>query len=93
MRWGYFENALGYVHPDKNKPHEITKIREGLRITGFDDVSPPAIVDDGKATQVIQWEYLYEDRQVVKTVVDRQTWSWDPELETWWLTSGVPDFK
>lgn len=93
LRWGYFENALGYLHPDQRKPGEEPKIIEGLRLTGYDVVSPPAIIGEGKATQVVQWEYLYEDRQVVKDVIDRQTWSWDPELKSWWLTSGMPDFK
>lgn len=96
MRWGhlgYFENAMGYLHPDTNKSEEAKKIKEGLRITGFDDVSPPAIVGEGKATQVVMWEYLYDDRQVVKKVLDRQSWEWDPELKTWWLTSGLPAFE
>ena len=29
--------------------------------------------------------------QAERTVVDQQTWRYDPDKHQWWLTSGLPD--
>jgi len=102
LRWGYFENAYAFVDPDQRENTSMPPSLTGLRLTGYDVVQPPGVQkkndddeDDGAAiaTQIVQIEYLYEDRQVVKSLIDRQIWRWDAEKKTWWLTSGLPAFE
>jgi hypothetical protein len=106
LRWGYFETAYGYVHPDQRKGKDLPEMYKNLRLTGYDVVQPPLVTGEeprtakGKgrkepteATQVVAIEYLHEDRQVIKTLTDRQIWRYDPKLESWWLDSGLPKFK
>lgn len=93
LRWGYYETAFGYLHPDLRKDKPMPESLTDLRLTGYDVVQPPLVQEDDTATQIVNIDYLYEDRQVVKQLTDRQTWKWDPTLKSWWLKSGLPDFK
>lgn len=93
MRWGYYETALGYLHPDQRKGRTVPTELKGVRLTGYDVVQPPLMQEDNTATQIVEIEYLHEDRQVVKHVTDRQTWRWDDKLKSWWLQSGLPKLE
>lgn len=92
LRWGYYETAYGFVHPDLRKNKPLPPLFNGLRLTGYDVVQPPTLQDKDSATQIVAIEYLYEDRQVVKRLSDRQLWRWDEKLDSWWLQSGLPTF-
>lgn len=93
IRWGYYETAFGYLHPDLRKNRPPPEGLKDLRLTGYDVVQPPTLQDQDTATQVVNIEYVYEDRQVVKRIGDRQVWVWDEGLESWWLKSGLPSFQ
>jgi hypothetical protein len=93
LRWGYYETAFGYLHPDLRKGMTVPENLKDLRVTGYDVVQPPTLQDEGTATQIVSIDYLYEDRQVVKRVTDRQVWKWDEALDSWWLKSGLPNFQ
>lgn len=93
IRWGYYETAFGYLHPDLRKDKPVPERLKDLRLTGYDVVQPPTMQDEDTAIQVVNIDYLYEDRQVVKRVSDRQVWKWDDELDSWWLKSGLPAFQ
>jgi hypothetical protein len=94
LRWGYHETAFGYLPPDVRKGKEPPPVLKSVRVTGYEVVQPSTL--SGKfeeATQVVAIDYVHEDRQVVKQVTDRQLWRYDPKLDTWWLSSGLPRFE
>ena len=93
LRWGYYETAYGFVHPDLRQDKPLPAVLVGLRLTGYDVVQPPTIQGEETAIQIVTIDYLYEDRQVVKQLTDRQLGRWDEKLEAWRLHSGLPDFK
>jgi hypothetical protein len=92
LRWGYYETALGFLHPDQRKSGELPEAFAELRVTGYDVTQPPVVQADDSATQVVVIDYLFEDAQVVKQLTDRQVWRWDAVTNTWWLDSGLPRF-
>lgn len=93
LRWGYYETAFGYLHPDLRKGMTVPEGLKDLRLTGYDVVQPPTMQDEATATQIVNIDYLFQDRQVVKQLTDRQVWKWDDALDSWWLRSGLPSFK
>jgi len=93
IRWGYYETAFGYLHPDLRKDKGLPEGLGNLRVTGYDVVQPPHIQDEETAAQIVNIEYVFEDRQVVKRLTDRQIWKWDDEQDSWWLMSGLPAFQ
>lgn len=92
LRWGYYDTAFGYVHPDQRRNQSLPEVFADLRVTGYDVAQPPVILDDDSANQVVVIDYLYEDTQIVKRLTDRQQWRWDDQIGTWWLHSGIPAF-
>ncbi len=93
LRWGYYETAYNFLHPDLRKDKPPEDLFSGLRVTGYDVVQPLMMQDRENAIQVVVIDYLHEDRQVVKRLTDRQLWRWDDKLKSWQLQSGLPKFK
>jgi len=91
LRWAYYDTAWGFIHPDKRgtMPDGL----DNVRVTGYEVVQPPLRSSEDKATQVVRIEYLFRDRQSIRTLTDRQDWRFEPEAETWWLHSEFPNFK
>jgi hypothetical protein len=90
IRWGYFDTAYSYVHPGKRQT--TPSYLENVRVTGYEVLQPPVVKDDTELEQVVRIEYVHEDTQRVRSLSDRQLWSYDMKTNTWWLQSGVPRF-
>ncbi len=93
LRWGYYETAVGYLHPEKRKVVDVPKALTNIRLTRYDVVQPPIKTSETERVQVVQIDYLHEDVQSVHSLSDRQTWRYEPEAKSWWLYSGLPAFK
>lgn len=93
LRWGYYETAIGYLHPEKRKVVEVPKALTNIRVTRYDVVQPPVPMGETERVQVVQIDYLHQDVQSVHSLTDRQTWRYEPESKSWWLYSGLPAFK
>ena len=93
LRWGYYETAIGYLHPDKRKVVDVPKELPNIRVTRYDVVQPPIPSGEDIAVQVVQIDYLHQDVQRMKSLSDRQEWRYDPAIKTWWLNSGLPVFN
>ena len=91
IRWGYFETAYSYVHPDKLK--EAPMALENIRVTSYDVRQAPLMLDEENAEQVVRIEYVQKDVQQVRTLSDRQLWRYEKDTGRWWLYSGIPRFK
>ena len=82
IRWGYYETAYGYVHPDRRQP--IPKSMDNVQVTSYEVVQPPVLLaDNAKAQQVVQVEYVLRDQQIVRKISDRQDWRFDETTATW----------
>lgn len=90
IRWGYFETAYGYVHPAKRGT--VPTYLENVRVTGYEVLQPPLMKDEKNSEQVVRIEYVHKDTQRVRSLSDRQLWSYDKGTDAWWLQSGVPLF-
>lgn len=90
IRWAYWDTAYGYIHPDKRKA--APEYLDNVRVTNYDVVQPPVMRSDEELEQVARIEYVHKDTQRVRTLSDRQIWSYDEESNAWWLQSGVPQF-
>ncbi|WP_089729886.1 hypothetical protein [Candidatus Thiosymbion oneisti] len=91
MRWGYFQTVYGYVHPDRRR--KIPQHIDNLRIIGYEVLEPPRMHDEESAEQLVRIEYVHEDVQRLRAVLDRQLWRYDKASGGWWLESGIPSFE
>lgn len=92
IRWGYFDAAFGFVHPDRREDPNAAALGN-IRVTGYDVIQPPVITPQNTAVQQVRIEYVLEDEQRLKSLIDRQDWHWDEDRTAWWLYSGLPQFS
>ena len=62
-------------------------------MTAYDVVRPPVMLDATTASQTARIQYVLEDRQRVRNLLDRQRWVYDPEVKAWWLDTPIPSFE
>lgn len=91
IRWGYFETAYSYVHPDERG--EIPNNLANVRVTGYEVLQAPLMTDEDSTEQVVRIEYVHRDVQRLRSLSDRQLWRYDKAKNSWWLHSGFPEFE
>ena len=95
LRWGDFQSAQQFVDPKVREAHPLSSLdlaRYGqVRVTGYDEGAGPVPDGENQVRQVVQISLVNVNTQSERTVVDRQSWRYDPEKKRWWLMSGLPD--
>ena len=95
IRWGDIDSAWRMVEPAYRESHPLSSIERGR----FDQYSVSGYYEQGRGetadgiVQVVQIALVNRHTQVEKVMVDQQNWRWDEATETWWLTSGLPDYR
>lgn len=91
IRWGLIEQAKRFLPPDA----EFSSVKPAgtLRVTHYEVIQGPSVLEEGKALQTAVIQYIFEESQVVKEIVDQQTWTYDPQVERWYLVSPLPSFQ
>ncbi len=53
------------------------------------------LLDDGRPLNQgkSQIDYLFRDRQVVRSIIDQQSWKYYPDTGNWVRTNLIPVFK
>jgi hypothetical protein len=95
LRWGDFQSALQFVDPEvraKHQPSALDLARyQQVRVTGYDEGAGAVPDGENRVRQVVQIGLVNLNTQAERTVIDRQSWRYDPQTKRWWLTSGLPD--
>ena len=95
LRWGDFQSAQQFVDPKVREAHPLRSLdlaRYGqVRVTGYDEGAGPVPDGENQVRQVVQISLVNVNTQSERTVVDRQSWRYDPDKKRWWLMSGLPD--
>jgi hypothetical protein len=92
IRWGSVEQAKAFQ--DSKQTQGVTaSIPKDLRVTQYEVVQGPAMVGPDRAVQTAIIQYVFEESQVVRELMDRQTWEYDADSERWFLVSPMPVFK
>jgi hypothetical protein len=92
IRWTSGQQAYQYLPPDhKDKDYKPTS--KNIRVTHYEVVQGPTMLGEDKAIQTAVIQYVLQDSQVLKELVDKQQWGYDEEEEVWHLYSPVPVFE
>ena len=95
IRWGKLANAEQFVDPTLREEHPLSPIELSrftqYRVTEYDDGQGPVATGENEAQQVVRIGVTNIHTQAERTIVDHQTWHYDPQGKHWWLTSGLPD--
>jgi hypothetical protein len=66
---------------------------EETRVTHYEVIQGPSLVEENRAIQTAIIQYVFVNSQVVREIVNQQTWEFDPESGNWYLISPLPTIK
>jgi hypothetical protein len=95
VRWSQWDVAAGNIAPEYLEEHPISRLDMDrlrlFRITRY-SVRSGSPFDGGMGyRQVVEIGMFNRNRAVERSLIDQQEWRYDPELERWFLHSGLPD--
>ena len=93
IRWAHYEDAFGYLKLAPGEEIEIPENIDNIRVTSYEVYIPPVKLDEKSAVQTVKIVYVFKDRQVLKTMTDKQYWAFDEEAGNWYRTNPIPPFK
>ncbi|MGH8078967.1 MAG: hypothetical protein ACREP7_00240 [Lysobacter sp.] len=96
IRWGDFEGAANLIKPELRAklaptPMQLERFKQ-IQISGYTDVGSEMSKAKGTAARIINIGVINRHTLAERSVRYTEAWEWDPELKTWWLISGLPDF-
>ena len=95
IRWGDFEGAMNLIDPKEREKLELTPLQleryKQVQISAYRDVGSSSNFDAGTAVRDIEIGVINRHTMAERTVRYRETWRWDAEEKTWWVTSPLPD--
>lgn len=92
IRWGAVEQ-IGRFYKTDAAEGLMKKPLQAMRVTQYEVVQGPTLVEDNRAIQTAIIQYVFVESQIVRELLDQQTWEYDAEQERWYLISPMPDFK
>ncbi|HEC15049.1 MAG TPA: hypothetical protein ENI99_00520 [Sedimenticola sp.] len=93
LRWSYLRRAYGFMRPEELRKTKIPPELENIKITGYEVMEKAAPAGEDSVIQVVRIDYVEQDRQQQKSLMDRQLWEFDKEAGRWYLISGIPEFS
>ena len=91
VRWGDPTKPYGFLRPGTEVA--VPPGLGNIRVTGYEAISPPTPMEDGRWQQTVSIQYLHRDRQQVKTLIDRQVWVRDADSGHWYRDNPVPAYR
>lgn len=95
IRWGDIDGAVNLLDPKlrgAGPPTELELERyKQVQISAYRDKGSSRDPVAGTAVRDIEIGVINRHTQTERSVRYRETWRWDAEARTWWVTSGLPD--
>jgi hypothetical protein len=92
IRWGSVEQARAFQNSVQSQGETAT-VPKDLRVTQYEVVQGPTMVGTDRAVQTAIIQYVFVESQIVRELMDRQTWEYDADSERWFLASPMPVFR
>jgi len=92
VRWGELTQIYSYLEPELAKQTKMQENLNGIRVTSYEAIKGPSGTSENEAMQSVKIRYIYRDRQVEKTMIDHQEWTYNPEKREWRRTNSIPRF-
>lgn len=92
VRLSDFWAAYQFINPTEAKEKFDPDRYKDIRVVKYEVVNTDISENQLMIKQHVQIEYYTTDRGIVKTIQDRQIWTYSPKRDVWQLQNGLPDF-
>ncbi len=94
VRWGALEKMYLFLKPNPDNPIKVQPGLDNVRVTGYEIGNPLSRLEDGRWVQTVVIDYVLQDRQIVRQIVDYQVWVRDDEDgKKWYRENSLPQFR
>ncbi len=92
---GKYEIANGFRKVQASEKQVLTFERlKKIKVTSYELLTTIKVSKDmSLVNQTVEIKYYNLDYMTEKTIVDKQLWKYYAEEKTWYLQSGLPNFK
>ena len=95
IRWGDFEGAWNMVDPEYRDQHPLTEVEferyRHVQVSHNREMGSQNQGPDGVLRE-IDIGVINRHTMAERGLRYRESWRWDEEGRTWWITDGLPDF-
>jgi hypothetical protein len=94
LRWGNYEDAVLFLRADEVKKQgpDLKRLKR-FKITSYETLNRVIQKEQKRAQQTIEIKYYHNQHMIEKTILDKQLWEYHTGDRTWYLLSGLPDFR
>ena len=92
VRWGALQKMYIFTRHEPDEPVEIPVDLDNVRVTSYELASGLAEVDPLRWRQTAVIDYVLQDRQVVRQLVDHQVWV-SEDGKNWFRENPPPRFQ
>ncbi len=97
IRWGNMTDASAFLDPESVALQPISKFDierfAQLTVVGYRKQTAAIVDETGTARQQVTIELVNKHTQTPRTILDAQTWRFEPKSKRWLLTSGLPNLE
>ena len=94
IRWGDYERAAAFVKPGKDQVPPDVKGLKDVRVTDYEEKQVKMEASDRlRIKNTVEIRYYRESNPVERSLSETQVWEYEPNIEKWVLTSGLPKFR
>lgn len=92
-RWEALDRLYAYTDDSVQVERQSVDALANIRVTAYETAGSPIATGDGRWSQTAVIDYVLNDRQVVRRLVDRQVWAPSADGNGWYRSNPVPIFK
>jgi hypothetical protein len=92
IRWGEYEAAVS-LRRDSTVTHADMDHLKTVKVTAYEQVRQTDSADRSETALEVKISYYNEYTMKEITFIDYQTWKYDPDNKSWYITSPLPAFK
>lgn len=87
-----FMSAAQYMKDPDAIPTDSQGFNKNVKIVNFKPVRRSVSDDSCEVDRVVEIQFFYMDRNILKTAIYKQQWRYQEEGKCWVLDSGFPEF-
>jgi len=93
LRWGEYE-AAEMIRRPAGTPVPLNKAAlERIKITGYEVMGSTPSADHNEIRTEVLIHYYNQEHMTEHSITDIQTWVYDPNAKSWFITSPLPAFR